>query len=210
MRIQNKAVHLAGSTLDHRCHACAFFHNRDEEYRLLLPFIEEGFEHGDRLFQIVDGDHRAERMARIAALGFDVAAAERSGQLEVRRWEEAHLREQRFDQDAMLDLAEEVLGKGSSGFGLTRFWANMEWALTDFPGVSDIVEYESRLNAVVAKFNDIVVCTYDRKKFSAAAVMDVLRTHPQAILGGILQENPFYVEPEAFLGELRAREIAAE
>jgi hypothetical protein len=27
-------------------------------------------------------------------------------------------------------------------------------------------------------------------KFSAAIVMDVLRTHPQVIVGGILRENP--------------------
>jgi signal transduction histidine kinase len=94
-------VHLAGSELDRRCHACAFFHNRGEEYRALLPFVEEGFQHGDKLFQIVDGDHRAERLEKIAALGVDIAAAERSGQLEVRPWEDAHLRERRFDQFAM-------------------------------------------------------------------------------------------------------------
>ena len=30
-------------------------------------------------------------------------------------------------------------------------------------------------------------------------VMDVLRTHPQVIVGGILRENPFYVPPDEFL-----------
>ena len=52
----------------------------------------------------------------------------------------------------------------------------MEWALEDRPGVSDIVEYESRLN--YPKYDDTVVCTYDLGKFSATAVMDILRTHP--------------------------------
>ena len=36
-------------------------------------------------------------------------------------------------------------------------------------------------------------------RFSAAMVMDVLRTHPQVIVGGILRENPFYVPPDEFL-----------
>jgi hypothetical protein len=49
------------------------------------------------------------------------------------------------------------------------------------------------------------VCTYDLTKFSTALVMDVLRTHPQAIVGGILQENPFYIPPAEFLRELRDR-----
>jgi hypothetical protein len=205
MEQQNHSVTLGGSALKRRCHACAFFHDREEEYRLLLPFVQEGFAQHDKIFQIVDGRHREERLRRIGALGIDVAAAEESGQLEVRPWEDAHLRESRFDQYAMLGLVEEVLGKGKEQFGLTRFWANMEWSLEDFPGVDDIVEYESRLNDVTSRFDDVVVCTYDLNRFSATVVIDILRTHPQVIVGGILQENPFYVQPGQFLAELRAR-----
>jgi MEDS: MEthanogen/methylotroph, DcmR Sensory domain len=199
------SVTLAGSALKRRCHACAFFHDREEEYRLLLPFVKEGFEQEDKIFQIVDGQHRDERLRRIGALGIDVAAAEEAGQLEVRPWADAYLRGGRFDQYAMLGLVEEVLGKGRAQFGLTRLWANMEWSLEDFPGVDDIVEYEARLNEVTSRFDDVVVCTYDLNRFSATLVMDILRTHPQVIVGGILQENPFYLPPEQFLSELRAR-----
>ncbi len=130
---QDHSVTLAGSALKNRCHACAFFHDPEEEYRLLLPFVREGFAQQDKIFQIVDGRHREERLQRIGALGIDVAAAEASGQLEVRPWEDAHLRESRFDQYAMLGLLEEVLGKGKERFGLTRFWADMEWSLENFP-----------------------------------------------------------------------------
>ena len=210
MEGQNRSVTLAGSPVKHRCHACAFFHDREEEDRLLMPFVKEGFEQDDKIFQIVDGRHRAERLRRIGALGIDVGAAERSGQLEVRPWEQAYLRECRFDQDAMLSLVEEVLGKGKREFGLTRLWANMEWSLEDFPGTDDIVEYEARLNEVTSRFEDVVVCTYDLNRFSATVVMDILRTHPQVIVGGILQENPFYLPPGQFLEELRTRNVAAQ
>jgi hypothetical protein len=202
---QNHSVTLAGSALKHRCHACAFFHDQEEEYRLLLPFVREGFAQQDKIFQIVDGRNREERLQRIGALGIDVAAAEASGQLEIRPWEDAHLRQSRFDQYAMLGLLEEVLGQGKEGFGLTRFWADMEWSLENFPGVDDLVEYESRLNEVTSRFDDVVVCAYDLNRFSATVVMDILRTHPQVIVGGILQENPFYMPPVQFLAELRAR-----
>jgi hypothetical protein len=206
---QNHSVTLAGSALKDRCHACAFFHDREEEYRLLLPFVREGFAHQDKIFQIVDGRHREERLQRIGGLGIDVAAAESSGQLEVRPWEDAHLRESRFDQYAMLGLLEEVLGKGKEQFGLTRFWADMEWSLENFPGVDDLVEYESRLNEVTSRFDDVVVCAYDLNRFSATVVMDILRTHPQVIVGGILQENPFYLPPDQFLAEVQARNTLA-
>ena len=39
---------------------------------------------------------------------------------------------------------------------LTRLVANMEWALEDLPGVHDIVEYETRLNYVLPKYDDAV------------------------------------------------------
>ena len=35
--------------------------------------------------------------------------------------------------------------------------------------------------------------------------MDIMRTHPMIIIGGILQENPFFVPPDEFLRELRER-----
>jgi len=33
-----------------------------------------------------------------------------------------------------------------------------------------------------------------------------MRIHPITIIGGILQENPFFVPPDKFLRELRDRE----
>jgi hypothetical protein len=35
--------------------------------------------------------------------------------------------------------------------------------------------------------------------------MDILRTHPVVIIGGVLQENPFFVSPDQFLLEIRER-----
>jgi hypothetical protein len=32
-----------------------------------------------------------------------------------------------------------------------------------------------------------------------------MRTHPMIIIGGILQQNPFFVPPEEFLREIRGR-----
>ena len=40
--------------------------------------------------------------------------------------------------------------------------------------------------------------------------MDIMRTHPMLIIGGILHENPFFVPPEKFLQELRTRCVADE
>jgi hypothetical protein len=36
-------------------------------------------------------------------------------------------------------------------------------------------------------------------------VIDVLRSHPVAIIGGVVHENPFFVPPDELLHELRER-----
>jgi hypothetical protein len=152
-----KAVRLAGSVLDRSRHVCAFFHAKEEEYRVLLPFIREGFEQGDRAFHVVDPEHRREHLRRLEEAGIDVAKTLAAGQLEVRPWQDAYLRDGHFDQERMLALIEEVLTGGKTqGYPLTRLVANMEWALEDRPGVEDIVEYETRLNYVLPKYDDAV------------------------------------------------------
>ncbi len=37
-----------------------------------------------------------------------------------------------------------------------------------------------------------------------------MRTHPMIIIGGVLQENPFFVPPDEFLSELEQRATARE
>lgn len=144
---QRPDVHLAGSILEKSRHVCAFFHNRDEEYRTLLPFIREGLDAGEKAFHIVESSHIPAHLARLTAAGIDAAKVRSAGQLEVLPWEEAYLREGHFDQEAMLLLIQEVLNAGKAqGYPITRLVANMEWALEDRPGVADIVEYEARRN----------------------------------------------------------------
>ena len=203
-------IHCAGLDFgDHR-HVCAFFTGPDEEHRVLAPFLREGISRGEKSLHIVDPCQREPYTRRLASVG---ASSEKSGkgrQVEVLEWSEAYLRDERFDQHAMLSLIEEVLTEAKTqGYPLARLVAHMEWALTDLPGVDDIVEYETRLNYVLPKYADPVICAYDLSRFGTGIVMDVLRTHPVVLVGGMLRENPFYVPPDVFLAELAERKLAA-
>jgi hypothetical protein len=154
----SQPIRFAGSVLGAQRHVCAFFRSHDEEYRALLPFIKEGFERGERAFHIVDPTRRAEHQLRLASAGIDVETAEKTGQFELRNWADAYLRDGHFDQDRMLALIQEVLDGGpKQGFALTRLVADMEWALEDRPGVDDLVEYETRLNYILPRYQDPVI-----------------------------------------------------
>jgi hypothetical protein len=154
----SQPIRFAGSVLDAQRHVCAFFHNSDEEYQVLLPFIKDGFERGEKAFHIVDPKLGDEHRLRLASAGIDVEAAETSGQFELRNWADAYLRDGHFDQHRMLALIQEVLDAGrEQGFARTRLVAHMEWALEDRPGVDDLVEYETRLNYILPRYKDPVI-----------------------------------------------------
>ncbi len=201
-------IHFAGSEFGDQRHVCAFFHNSEETYHALLPFIKEGFDCNDRAFHVVDPDRRKEHFQRLESIGIDTAAAESSGQLKVYGWNEAHIDpDGHFDQHRMVALIEEELKLGvARGFGVSRSIGHMGWAVQDLPGVDDLVEYEARLNYILPRYKDPVICVYDISKFSGAVVVDILRTHPMVIIGGTLQENPFFVPPDEFLRELRDKQ----
>jgi hypothetical protein len=154
----SEPIPFAGSVLDAQRHVCAFFHTADEEYRVLLPFIKDGFDQGEKAFHIVDPKLREEHRLRLMSTGINVEKAEMNGQFELCNWADAYLRDGHFDQDRMLTLIQEVLDAGpQQGFTRTRLVAHMEWALEDRPGVDDLVEYETRLNYLLPRYKDPVI-----------------------------------------------------
>jgi hypothetical protein len=199
-------ISFAGSQLRETRHICAFFNSDDEEYRVLLPFIKDGFECGDKAVHVVNPDQRRDHLQRLATIGIDPTAAERSGQLEVRTNTETYLRDGRFDQDRMLEVFEQAAsGNAPGGFPLSRIVCRMDWAAEGGSHIDNLVEFEARVNDVWRRHDDAVICTYHLTKFGGDTVIDIMRTHPMVIIGGILQENPFFVPPEQFLPEVRQR-----
>jgi len=197
---------FAGSHLCEGRHVCAFFNSDDEEYRVLLPFIKDGFECGDKAVHVVSPNQRHDHLQRLAAAGIDATAAEQSGQLELRTDTDTYLRDGQFDQDRMLEVFEELASAGAKGsFPVSRIVCHMDWAAEGRAHVDKLVEFESRVNEVWRRHDDAVICVYDLAKFGGDTVVDIMRTHPLIIIGGVLQQNPFFVPPEEYLRELRER-----
>ena len=209
MELHAQPAPLTGSVLRPYGHICAFFNSVDEQHRVLRPFITDGFADGDKAYHYVDPERREEHLSWLAEAGIDVPEAIGTGQLEVWPWQETTLRGGRFDLEAWLCTLEQILQSGpAAGYGQTRFFGHMEWALADLPGTENLMAYETRVNYVIPKYKNTVFCVYDLTKFGASAVLDALRTHPVVIIGGLLQENPFYVSPDQLLSEIRERQPA--
>jgi hypothetical protein len=209
METEDHSLQFDGRTLGRHRHICAFFNSIDEQHRVLRSFVRDGFDRGDKAFHYVDPGRWEEHLTWIADAGIDVREAIGIGQLEVRPWDDAPLRGGGFDLETWLASFERVLQSGpEAGYGQTRVMGHMEWALTELPGVEDLMEYETRVNQIIPKYDDTVICTYDLTKFGASVVIQALRTHPLVIIGGLLQENPFFVPPDQLLVEIRERQSA--
>lgn len=192
-------------------HVCALVNSKEEQYRALGPFFREGVEQSEKSIHIVDPDTADEHMERLGSFGVDVEQCVARGQLDVVPWSRAYLDEQgRFDKDRMLALVRELTEEGvQAGYSRVRIVGDMGWAFRDEVDAERLIEYEAEVNDVLARNRQPAICVYDLAKLSGAMVMDLLRTHPLILAGGVVQENPFFTAPQSMLRELREREAAA-
>jgi hypothetical protein len=199
-------IPFAGSQLAESRHVCAFFNSDDEEYRVLLPFIKDGFASGDKAIHVVNPDQHTDHLRRLTSVGIDAERARQSGQFELRTNTETYLSDGHFDPFRMLDAFEQLASNtAKEGFPRSRIVCHMDWAAEAGNHVESLVEFESRVNDVWLHHEDAVICTYNLSKFGGDTVIDIMRTHPMIIIGGILQQNPFFVPPDVFLRELHDR-----
>jgi hypothetical protein len=190
-------------------HVCAFFHNKDEEARTLEPFILEGLAAGEKAIHIVNTSLREDYNRRMIGAGIDIDGVERSGQLEVMSWPTSP-RQGTIDRDAAVEMVDQLLRDvRERGYRRTRVIGEMDWAVRDHIRDDELIALEARLHGVYMRHEVWVICAYDLTHFGSAVVVDVLRTHPAAIVGGVLQQNPFFVPPEEMLDELRGRGLVA-
>ena len=70
-------ISLTGCLRGEAHHVCAFFDADEEEYRVLLPFIEDRFECGNNAVHVVNPDRRDDHLQWQAGAGFLDEARER-------------------------------------------------------------------------------------------------------------------------------------
>jgi hypothetical protein len=204
-----KEPSLAGTTLDRYFHVCAFFNSRAEEYDVMLPFYKEAVDWGEKIAHIVMPQHRDDHVRRLGTHGIDTERCLGCGQLEVLDADAVYLDGGAFDEERMLHTVEGAIATGQQGgFPRLRLMGNMGWAFAGATSGDELIGYEARVNEVLSRSRQPAVCVYDIAWLSGAMMMDILRCHPLTLIGGVVQENPYFVPPEELLPQLRARKQA--
>jgi hypothetical protein len=199
-------VAFAGGVLDRYRHVCAFVNGREEVHAILDPFVAQGIEDGDRLLYLVDPAESAAPVNRLRRLGYDASALLEDHQCEVRTWTDTYLRGGSFDRRAMLDLLDSILLDPDSP--RIRLIADMGWAAGRAQASASLIEFEAEANFIHVQHDHVVICQYDAAQFDGEFIIDILRTHPMVLIGGVLLENPFFVPPSQFLRDRADRPLS--
>jgi PAS domain S-box-containing protein len=88
----------------------------------------------------------------------------------------------------------------AEGYPALRATGDMTWALRGLPGSERLIEYEAMLNNFFPGSKCLALCQYDLRRFDQGILLDVLATHPIALVGTELYDNFYYLPPQDFLG----------
>ncbi len=192
--------------LGHGDHLCLIHDSTAESLAALVPFLKSGLAAGERGLFLgplagCDDVERALleagiRVGREIDRGALVLLSDRGCCLDQSQGRD------RFDANSMKDLLrrmeQQALEDGFSGLRVT--W-DVTWLLEGIAGGAEgWTAFEAEMNEFLAGSRTCVLCRYSRPRTSPERLLDVLRTHPLALLGGQVCPNAFYEPPSMVLG----------
>lgn len=189
-------------------HLCCLYASEDEHRALLSPFMRQGLERHEKVLYIVDDHTAGQILAYLDADGVEVAPYLQRGQLTILSSDKAYMSAGRFEPERMIALLRSETERAvAERYKALRVTGEMSWALKGLPGSDRMVEYEAKLNTFFPGSQCLAICQYDRRRFDPHVLLEVLETHPLAVIGTEVYDNFYYMPPQDFFG---AHPVAAK
>jgi hypothetical protein len=188
-------------------HICGLYAGREQRDQILTPFLETGLASGDKCICVVDGTNPDEIVGMLGA-DVDARASADSKQLEVIRSADMYLRSGAFSAHEVIAswkaTMSDVMYDGR--FGVVR--AAETWSKRDVvPDPMELLLLESEMNRYLPLYPQVILCLYDLDRFGAGIIVDLLKTHPRVLIGGLIVDNPYHQTPDELLtGTTRRRD----
>ena len=181
-------------------HVCAIYQKPDEQLQAVARYIHAGLLEGERCLYIVDDRSASDVLEALIAEGVDVAAAQANGRLVVLTKRETYLKDGAFNPDQMIwalsAMTDQAISDHCAGLRIT---GEMTWALGSDTECDRLMDYETKLNQFFPGSRAHAICQYNRTRFGASVIREVLRHHPLAVIGDSVYVNPYF-EPSELLG----------
>lgn len=184
-------------------HMCGLYETEEERDNIIMGFLNRGGRDGD-LQLYCPSETTPEKFAEEYSRRFPECAhhVHDSNLFQISSARELYYPDGEFSPWAMDEGLNAFFSDSQkNGPRNIRATAEMLWALERIPGVEHLMAYESRLNYFIPGKPWISICLYNVNKVSGRTVMDVLRTHPFSINGGVITENPYFMDPDQWLAQ---------
>jgi hypothetical protein len=188
---------LPGLDLQPGDHVCAMYLGSAQRDEFLVPYLGSGLQAGEKCVCVLD--HAPEDTLAALRAMVDVDAALALHQLELSDATATYLPSGEVVTRDVIRFwdshAHDALTRGQYASG--RVAGEVPSILRDRPGgLEAFMEYEMELYDYSRSHPELVLlCMYDLETFGGAAIVDMLRTHPRVLLGGLVLDNPHFVAP---------------
>jgi hypothetical protein len=179
-------------------HICALYGGVRQRDAIMLPFLEAGLRAGNKCICVVDSTEPTEVVGALDP-AVEACACTKSAQLDVIRASDMYLRSGRFS-------AAETIGSWKAAVSEVMYDGRFEmvravetWSQSETVPPSELLVLESEMNRFLPLFPQVILCLYDINAFGGGMVVDLLKTHPRILLGGMILENPHYLSPDELL-----------
>ena len=185
-------------------HLCYIYNDDAERVRTMAKFFASGFSSGQKALSIVDSVTPHDLRQTLQGMGIDVA--DDKGNFATASNDDSYCPDGSFKPDSLLAGVGAFCQQArSEGFAGARISGDMSWALRRRVSMPELMDYEVKVTEYLKTCPFTAICEYDARKFDGATIMDVLSVHPAMIVRGHVVKNPYYVPPQEFIEQYRAR-----
>lgn len=184
-------------------HLCMSYSTPQEKLAAAVPFIRYGLERRAHCVYIADGATRSNVLEVMQSEGIPVdhRGMMDAGVLSILGCRDTYRREGTFEPERMLSwVRQRAEDARRAGFPALRLVGEMTCVADslDFDA-RRLAEYEAKLNHLMRDAPASALCAYDRHRFSADTIREVIATHPLVVVGATVCRNPFFVPPDDYL-----------
>ncbi|WP_214364249.1 MEDS domain-containing protein [Pseudonocardia sp. H11422] len=167
-------------------HTCALCADAAERDHVIMPFLRDGLGRGERcLVRLNPRD--VDALTRAPTNGIDLAASTASRQLQVLDDQYATA-----STDELLASWERTVAEAVTvdDYPAVRMIIGLTQERRR-PGSDGLIRYESAINDLVLRHPVTVLCLYDAGTVDGGMIIDLVRTHSQALVTGSSYANPY-------------------
>ena len=186
-------------------HMCFIFNNENERRWVMSQYIQSGLDANEQVGYFVDTMSPEDLKKEMRELGVTLPDELEGRQYSFVEAATTYCPDGTFQVDRMIDAVGAAHHRAiREGYAGARLTGEMTWSQRGLAGSENLAEYECRLNILVRTVPATAVCQYDAQRFDGTTLYDILSVHPMMIVHGQVVRNPYYVEPEVFLGSKTA------